>query len=163
MEEPTLKLGLLLEAIEVQREQTTQAVQQLVQHTQGLDAVVREEIGITLREELAALAAESAAARSALRGVARAAALRQTLWTLLLSALATAPLALGMALSPSERELRALREQEGALQERLRQLRAAGAALELRHCGHEQRLCVRIERGAGDYGPNGEFRIVKGY
>ena len=164
VDDPTLKLGLLLEAIELQREATAQAVQTLVQHTQGLDAVVREEIGITLREEFAELNAESVAAQRALRALGRAAALRQSLWAMLLSAVAAAaPLALGLLLLPSEGELRGLRAQEGALQERLRQLRTAGAGIELRRCGSDRRLCVRTERSAGDYGANGEFRIVKGY
>ena len=161
--DPSLRLAALLEAIELQRETSTQALEQLMRHTQGLDAIVREEIAETLRGELAGLQAEVLAAQAALRALARAVTARHMLGSVLVGTLAAAvPLLLAATLLPGEGELRRLRAEQSSLQERLRELHQEGAAVQLRRCGSERRLCVRIEPSARPFGSDGDFRIVKG-
>ena len=161
--DPSLRLGMLLEALDVQRETAAQAVEQLVRHTHGLDAIVRDEIGQTLRGELSALQADVLDAQVALRGLSRRLSARHLLGSLLVGVVAAAaPLLLASTLLPGPAELRRLRAEEAMLQDRLRELRQTGAKLELRRCGRERSLCVRVERDRGAFGSDGAFFIVKG-
>jgi hypothetical protein len=35
--------------------------------------------------------------------------------------------------------------------------------VDLRHCGSDQRWCVRVDRKAPAYGEQGDYLVVKGY
>ena len=47
-EEETLKIGLLMEAVQAQQTLATSMLERLREHTAGIDAIVREEIRATL-------------------------------------------------------------------------------------------------------------------
>jgi hypothetical protein len=162
--EETVKLGLLMEAAATHQALATGALERLREHTAGIDAVVREEIRHTLLEELHALSDDCHHARDALLEVGRAAR-RRFAWlsavTLMLAA--AVPAAVLAWWLPSPAEIAALREGRAQLSANLARLAEQGGRVQLRRCGSEQRLCVRIDHAAPAYGEGGEFRIVQGY
>jgi hypothetical protein len=76
IEDDTLRLGLLAEAVQGQQTLAGTALERLREHTAGLDAIVREEIRHTLVEELRSLGDDSRRAGAALRRLQRAAGVR---------------------------------------------------------------------------------------
>jgi len=159
-----MQLGLLMEAIEAQRTTVATALERLHEHTQGLDAIVREEIRATLIEEWRGLAEDSRRAADALRNLKRAASLRLAAWSVALMALATAiPLGFTWWMLPTRAELEGLRGARDELSRNIAHLSAQGGELQLRRCGSAQRLCVRIDRSAPTYGEGADFFVVKGY
>ena len=164
MEDETLKVGLLMEAAQAQQALAATTLDRLREHTAGLDAIVREEIRGTLIEELRALGEDSQQAAAALRRLQRSANVRLVAWgAAVLSLAATLPCALEWWLLPTRAEFEALGARRDELSANIARLARQGGNVELRHCGNEQRLCVRIERGAPAYGATGDFRVVKGY
>jgi thioredoxin-like negative regulator of GroEL len=89
MNDDTMKLGLLMESVQVQQKLVEENLAALKAHTRDLDGIVRDEIRRTLIEEFEALTAEGQRAASALRAMGRAAGLRMAIWSLALSALCT--------------------------------------------------------------------------
>lgn len=164
MEDVTVRIGLLMEAVESQRTLVSAALQQLQQHSAGLDAVVRDEIRATLGEELRTLAQEGERAAQSLRCVGRAAHLRLTAWTCGITALAGAiPLALCWWLLPTRADVAALRATRDELAANVTHLTQQGGRVQLRRCGSAQRLCVRVERDGRTYGEGSDYVIVRGY
>src|SRR6185437_9331859 len=152
MEDLGMKLGLVMEAAQAQQGMAASALERLREHTAGLDSVVREEIRATLIEELQALQAlQRAAGRRALLGGAA---------VTLLSAL---PLGGAWWLLPTRGELEALRATRAELAANIAQLNERGGRIQLRRCGAQQRLCVRIDRAAPRYGESADYLVVQGY
>ncbi len=164
MEDITVRIGLLMEAVESQRALAGAALEQLQGHVAGLDAVVRDQIRATLAEELQALAAEGERTVLSLRSAARAANLRLSVWTGALSTLAVAiPLGLCQWLLPTRAEVAVLRSTREELAANVLRLGQQGGRVQLRRCGPTQRLCVRIDRSAPAYGESADYLIIKGY
>jgi hypothetical protein len=164
LEDVTVRIGLLMEAVESQRALASAALEQLQGHVAGLDAVVRAEIRSTLGEELHTLAAEGERAVLSLRSAARAANLRLAVWTLAVSAVAGAiPLGLCLWLVPTRADVAGLRATRDELAGNVVRLTQQGGRAQLRHCGNTQRLCVRIDRAAPAYGEAADYLIIKGY
>ena len=164
VEDETLKVGLLMEAAQAQQALAATTLDRLREHTAGLDAIVREEIRVTLIEELRALTQDSQHAAAALRRLHRSANVRLIGWgAVVLSIAATLPCALGWWLLPTRAEIEGLAARRDELSANIARLARQGGKVEFRRCGAEQRLCVRIERGAPAYGATGDFLVLKGY
>lgn len=163
MNDDTMKLGLLMESVQVQQKLVEENLASLKAHARDLDGIVRDEIRRTLVEEFESLISESRRAALALQSIGRAASLRTALWSLALSTLcAVIPGALLWWSLPSESQISTLRAQRNELTAGIARLQAAGADVAWRHCGAAQRLCVRIDRTAPAFGDQADFLIVKG-
>ena len=57
---------------------------------------------------------------------------------------------------PSPKEIAELRAKAEYLEER-------GGKVVLTECGPKQRLCAEFDLKAGEYGKDGQYRILKGY
>lgn len=159
-----MKLGLLLEGAHANQTLAETALEKLKAHVGELEGIAREEIRATLLEELHVLGEDSRRAAEALRRLRHVADLRVALWTLGMAALACAvPLGAAWWLLPSRAEIAALGARRTALEADVERLRAQGAGMELRRCGAERRLCVRVDRNGGSFGESGDFLVVKGY
>jgi hypothetical protein len=164
MEDDTMKLGLLMEAVQAQQAVAATAMDRLREHAAGLDAVVREEIRHTLVEEMQALAEDSRRAAEALRSLQRAVNLRLVLWTAVMVSLAAiVPFGIAWYLLPTRADVAALGARRDALAASVARLTSQGGNVELRRCGAAQRLCVHVDRTAPAYGDGGDFLVVKGY
>jgi hypothetical protein len=164
MEDETLKLGLLMEAAQSQQTLAATILDRLREHTAGLDTIVREEIRATLLEEMRALSEDSRLAAEALRRLQRTANLRLTAWSAAVFTLTSlVPCAIAWWLLPTRADVQALGAKRDELIANVARLARQGGNVELRHCGTNQRLCVRVERGAPAYGEAGDFLIIKGY
>ena len=164
MEDTAAKVELLLQAAEAQQALAAGALERLRDYPAVLDATVREEIRVTLIEELRALGEDARRASAALRALARAANLRLLAFSTLSAALAAAvPLGLACWLLPTPAEVNSLRAARDTLRGEMAGLEKQGARMELSHCGSTQRLCVRVDRRAGAYGAAGDFLVIKGY
>lgn len=164
MEDVTVRMGLLMEAVESQREQAAAALERLERHAAGLDTVVREQIRATLTEELTELTEEGRRAAHSLRGAGQAANRRVLAWSIGSAALAAAiPLGISIWLLPTPADVAALRATRDQLTANLTRLTEQGGRVQLRRCGAAGRLCVRIERAAPAYGEGADYAIVKGY
>jgi len=159
-----MKAGLLMEAAHAQQSAVAGTLDRLREHAAGLDGVVREEIRATLLEELQALACDTQAACHALQRLKRAASLRALLFTAIAAAVAgVAPVAVAFWLLPSRAEVQALRAARDELATNIARLSERGGQAQLRHCGSQRRLCVRIDRAAPAYGEGSDYRVVRGY
>lgn len=164
MDDGAMKLGLLMEAAQAQQRLGQESLERLAAHTRDLDIIVRDEIRRTVAEELASVASESRRAAQSLQSLRRAANMRVLLWTVFMTTICSG-VALGAAwwMLPSRREIAALRAQDDALVANIARLRERGGSIELRRCGQDARLCVRVDRGTPAYGPGADYLIVKGY
>jgi hypothetical protein len=164
LDETTMKCGLLLETAQTQQEHLATGLQELREHTRGLDGIVRAEIRQTLIDELGAVVHESERTVEALRALERRARLRFLLSTLVTAVLSGAMTA-GAAwwLLPTSAEIIALRSRRDQLAEELTRLRRSGGLIDLRRCGSGQRWCVRVDRKAPVYGDESDYLVVKGY
>lgn len=159
-----MKLGLLMESAQAQQGLAGQALERLREHTAGLDAVVRGEIRATLIEELQAVEAESRRAAAALQTLQHAVGRRALLTGTATAVFASAiPLAGAWWLLPARGEIEALRATRAELTANIAQLNERGGRVELRRCGAQQRLCVRIDRAAPRYGAAADYLVVQGY
>lgn len=164
MEDDTMKLGLLMEAVQAQQALAATALERLREHTVGLDAVVREEIRHTLIEEMQVLAEDSRRAAEALRRLQRVVNLRVIVWTAAIASLAAIiPLGLACYLLPTHADVAALAARRDELAAGIVRLTRQGGNVELRRCGATQRLCVHVDRNAPVYGEGADFLVVKGY
>ena len=160
----TVRIGLLMEAVESQRALVGHALEQLQEHAAGLDAVVRDEVRAVLTQELHALFEETQRTVALLRRAGRATRLRQLAFGAAVSALAAAiPLGLTAWMLPSRAEIEGLRAARTELSASLARLAQQGGRMQLRRCGAAARLCVRIDRGAPLYGESADYAIVRGY
>ena len=163
-EDLALRVGLLMEAAHAQQATATAALDRLREHTAGLDAVVRDEIRSTLVEELRGLADDSRRAAEALRGLQRVANLRVVAWGLGVATLSAAvPAGVAWWTLPSQGELAAQRSARAELTVNIARLVQQGGHVELRHCGADRRLCVRVDRRAPVYGEAADYLVIKGY
>lgn len=157
-------MGLLMEAAQAQQALAATTLDRLREHAVGLDGVVRGEIRATLIEEMRSLGEDIQRTAVALRRLQRIANLRLVVWgAAVLGMAALIPGALAWWLLPTHVEVEALTAKRDELSANLAKLSRQGGHVELRQCGDEQRLCVRIERAAPAYGAAGDFRVVKGY
>lgn len=164
VDEETMKLGLLVETAETHQKLVAAMLEKLRQHTQGLDAAVRQEVRRTLLEELQGIHTESQRAAEALRRVQRAANLRVTFWSVGIATLcAAASVAIAWWYLPSSTEVEGLRQQRDELLAGVERLDKLGGRSDLQHCGDERRLCVRVELTAGPFGKHSDYYVIKGY
>jgi hypothetical protein len=164
MDEQTMKLGLLVETAETHQELVGAMLAKLQQHTEGLDAAVREEIRQTLLDELRGVHSETQRAVQALRRIQRAANLRVVLWSVGITAMsAGASVAVAWWWLPSPTEIQGLRQQRDELRAGVERLSKYGARADLQHCGDEHRLCVRVDLKAGSFGQHEDYFVVDGY
>lgn len=164
LDEQTMNLGLLMEAAQAQKSMAETVLERLAEHVQGLDTVVRDEIRRTLVSELELLGTDSKRAAEALRGLIRAANVRTLAWSIGITALCSAiPLLGARWLLPSRSDVAALEAKRDALASNIAKLEQRGALTEIRRCGAEVRLCVRVDRKAPAYGDSADYLIIKGY
>lgn len=164
MDEQTMKLGLLVETAETNQKLVGLMLTKLGQHTEGLNAVVRNEIRQTLLNELRSLHVETQRAVQALRRMQRAANLRVVLWSVGITAMcAAASVAVAWWWLPSPTEIQSLRQQRDELRAGLERLNKSGARADLQHCGDEHRLCVRVDLKAGRFGQHADYYVIDGY
>jgi hypothetical protein len=164
LDETAMKCGLLLETAHTQQEIVATGLQELRDHTRGLDGIVRTEIRQTLIDELGAVVHESERAVEALRTIERRARLRflaSTLVTAILSGAMTA--AAAWWLLPTSAQIDALRVRRDQLAGEVATLQRNGGLIDLRRCGSGQRWCVRVDRRAPAYGDESDFMVLKGY
>jgi hypothetical protein len=159
-----MKIGLLMESAEAHQKTADACLKKLEAHARGFDAVVREQIRCTLVDELQGLSSDARRAAEALRAVGQAANMRVTLWSVGVTAFCGAmALSVGWWLLPSQDELARLRTQREALARAVATLSQSGGRIDLRHCGNDRRLCVRVDREAPAYGKSADYYVVKGY
>ncbi len=164
MDDSTMKLGLLLESAQAHQTLADSVLERLKAHVSELEGIARDEIRHTLLDELHALGDDARHAGETLRALRHAADVRVTLWTLGMAALScTVPMAVARWLLPSRGEVAELSARRDELTANVARLTREGGQIELRHCGGNQRLCVRVDRKAPVYGEAGDFLVVKGY
>ena len=162
MDQDSVKLGLLMEAAERHQKLAQAAIANLNELTEGLAAVVRDQIRHALGEEMKTVKAETQSAVEALRRVKRAANARVTLWTLGLPAM-SASVALFVAwwILPTHAEIAALRTERDELASNLAMLDQRGARADVRRCGTGH-LCVRVDMNAPRYGDQRDYFVIRG-
>ncbi len=129
-----------------------------------LENVVRQEIRSALVDEFQALGDASHRAAQALGTVRRAASLRIALSAVgVVTVCSMIPLVVAWSVLPSRAELEQLRAERDRLEANVAVLERRGGNVDLRRCGSDSRLCVRIERTAPAYGAQSDYLIVKGY
>jgi hypothetical protein len=159
-----MKLGLLLESAQAHQTLAESVLEKLKAHVLDLEGIAREEIRHTLLEELHAVGEDARRATDTLRALRHAADLRVVIWTLVMAALSCAvPAAVGRWILPTHDEIAALSARRDELTASVTRLTREGGRIELRRCGSEQRLCVRVDRRAPAYGEASDFLVVKGY
>jgi hypothetical protein len=163
MDDESVKLGLLMETAQSHQKTVEALLQKLKEHTQGLDAVVRDQIRHALVEELKTVRAETEDAVTALRALKRAAHARGTYWTLGVTTIAAA-IALFVAwwVLPTPGEIAALRAERDALASNIAVLNQRGARADVRRCGTAH-LCVRVDLKAPRYGDGSDYLVIKRY
>jgi hypothetical protein len=168
MNDETMKCGLLMETAQSQQGLAVAALERLKAHTQGLDAVVRDEIRRTLTEEMQALASESKSATRSLRALGRAANVRVAFWSIGIAALCCATTGAVVVVAarwllPSRSEIAALTTEHDQLVVSIARLKQDGGRIDLRRCGDARRFCVRVDRKAPAFGQKSDYFIVAGY
>ncbi|TLY87838.1 MAG: hypothetical protein E6K35_03755 [Gammaproteobacteria bacterium] len=158
-----MKLGLLMETAQSHQKILEALFEKLKEHTQGLDAVVRDQIRHVLVEELKAVRAETQGAVVALQALKRAANARGTFWTLGATAIAAAiALFVAWRVLPTPAEITALRTERDTLASNIAALNQRGARADLRRCGTGH-LCVRVDLKAPRYGESYDYLVISGY
>ncbi|MFZ1868777.1 MAG: hypothetical protein WAU49_09850 [Steroidobacteraceae bacterium] len=163
MSDEAMRLGLLMETAQAQQRLGQESLERLAAHTRDLDVIVRDEIHRSLAEALGNVASESRRAAESLQRLRRAAHVRTLLWTVAIAMICSG-VAMGEAwwLLPSQSEMAALRARRDALAANIVRLEQHGGVPDVRRCGVDARLCVRIDRNAPAYGPGADYLIVKG-
>ena len=158
-----MKLGLLMETAQTHQKLAEEAIGKLNEQTQGLQAVVKDQIRHAVVAEMKIVQAETQSAVEALRRLRQAANARVTLWTLSLTAI-SAGVALFVAwwVLPTPAEIARLRTEREELASNLAVLNERGARADLRRCGTAH-LCVRVDLKAPRYGESSDYLIIKGY
>lgn len=164
LSEEAMRLGLLVEAAQAQQRLGEESLQRLAAHMRDLDAIVRDEVQRTVAESIGNVAGESRRAAESLQRLRRAANLRTLLWTVSIAMICSG-IAMGEAwwLLPSRREIAALRARRDVLAADISRLKQRGGLMDVRTCGAQARLCVRVDRTAPAYGAGADYLIVKGY
>jgi hypothetical protein len=158
------KLGLLMETAHSHQDLIDDSLRQLQAHTQGLDQVIRDEIRRAFVAELGELMEESARAAEALRALGHAVTLRVAWRGTVLGIVPGAIVALLLACSlPAPGRIAALRLEHEQLSAAVARLADSGGRVDLRRCGEQSRLCVRVDRRAPAYGEQSDYLVVRGY
>ncbi len=164
MDDEVMKIGLLMEAAQSLQTLAESTVRQLDLHTQDLETVVRSEVRRVFTEELQALAVESQHAITGLRAVRRAASIHFGVSGLCVIAIATLiPIGVGWMILPSRSEVALLRTRHDELSSTIKRLEKEGGKIDLRPCGHPERLCVHVDKHAAVYGETADYFVVSGY
>jgi hypothetical protein len=163
MDQDSVKLGLLMETAEMHQKLAETAIEKLSQHTQSLEAAVRDQVQRALVDALKTVHAESQRAVDALQKIKRTANARVTLWTLGLTATSVA-IALFVAwwVLPTPAEIARLRTERDELASNIAVLNRRGGRADLRRCG-PGRVCVRVDLSAPRYGGSSDYMVIKGY
>jgi hypothetical protein len=160
----TLAFGLLMESAQAHQRVAEHQLERLRQHTQELDGVVRDEIKRTLIEELKELSAETQQAVRSMQRAQRGAGVRSALWSVGVTTLcASIPVCVAEFILPSTQEIGVLRAQREQLSMSVAALQRQGGRIELKHCGADGHLCVRVDLKAPKYGEKADFYVVAGY
>ena len=94
----------------------------------------------------------------------RTTGLRLALWSIgVVAACALLPTVLTWMLMPSRAQITQARQTLAQLSAAVAQLSREGGRIDLRHCGTDERLCVRVDRRAPPYGENADYMVLKGY
>jgi hypothetical protein len=163
MDQDSVKLGLLMETAQTHQKLAEEAIGKLNEQTQGLQAVVRDQIRRAVVEEIKIVQAETQSAVAALRRVRRAANARVTLWTVGPTAI-SAGIALFIAwwVLPTPTEIARLRTERDELASNVAVLNQRGARADLRRCGTGH-LCIRVDTNAPRYGDHRDYFVIRGY
>ena len=157
-------LGMLMESAHAQQLLAEATLSRLEAHTKGLDAVVRDEIRQSFTVECVALDEEIHKTTVALRALQRTADRRIASWTFaILTIVGSSAIAIAEYAIPSVTDIEKLRSERAALTAQISRLADAGGRLELRRCGEQARLCVKVDRSAPSYGDAADYLVVKGY
>jgi uncharacterized protein YPO0396 len=160
----TLAFGLLMETAQAHQRLAETQLERLRDHAQELDSVVRDEIRRTFIEELQGLSAETRRAVQSLERIRRAATLRSALWSIGVTVLcASIPVGIVQFILPTSREIGELRTQREALNMNIAALQRQGGRIDLKHCGADGRLCVRVDSKAPKFGEKADYYVVAGY
>jgi hypothetical protein len=163
MDQDSVKLGLLIEASQTQQKFAEAAIETLNKQTQGVEALVRDQIQHALADGLKSLHVETKGAVEALQRVKRTANARTALWALgVTGAAASIALFVGWWVLPTSTEIAALRNERDELVSNIAILNQRGARADLRRCGTGH-LCVRVDLRAPRYGESSDYLIIKGY
>jgi len=163
MDQDSVKLGLLMETAQTHQKLAETAIEKLSQHTQSLEAVVRDQIQRALVDALKTVHVEAQRAVEALQRIKRQANARVTLWTLGLTVISVA-IALFIAwwVLPTTAEIARLRTERDELSSNLVVLNQRGARADLRRCGAGH-VCVRVDLSAPRDGESSDYMVIKGY
>jgi hypothetical protein len=151
------EIALIYAAAQTQQQQAHEALDRLQQHTQQLDALVRQTIRHAATEALHGVSLEAERACARLQAVQRA-ALPRVLWMTVGSAAAglIATLILSACFVPSKEEI-------AQRQATLAALIASGAQAQLSRCTPphgEPQLCIRVNTAAGPFGATHDYYLV---
>jgi len=163
MDQDSVKLGLLIEAAQTHQKLAEAAIEKLSQQTQGLEAVVKEQIRCALADGLKSLQVETERVVEALQRAKQAVNARTAFWVLGVTA-AAAAIALFVAwrVLPTPSEIALLRSERDELATNIAVLSRRGARADVRRCGRE-RLCVRVDLKAPRYGESSDYLVIEGY
>jgi hypothetical protein len=163
VDQDSVKLGLLIEAAQTHQKLAEAAFEKLNRQTQGLEALVGDQIRRALSEGLQVVHAESQNAVEALQSVKRAANARVAFWTLGITAISVVTaLFVAWSILPTPAEIIALRTERDELASHIARLKQRGARADLRRCGTDH-LCVRVDLSAPRYGEHSDYLVVRGY
>ncbi|MGH8149261.1 MAG: hypothetical protein ACRETB_04675 [Steroidobacteraceae bacterium] len=164
MDQTVTRASLPGEAAERQQREVEDLLDRLGALAADLDRVVRQELRSAFAEEFQMLGVASERAAQALAAVRRAASVRVAAWAIGVTVVSTiAPAAIAWTVLPSRAEVARLREERDELAASIHTLEQKGGRIDLRRCGRESRLCVRVERAGPAYGAHADYLIVKGY
>jgi hypothetical protein len=164
MDDEVMKAGLLMEAAQTQQKLADGSLRRLKTVSQDLLGGLREEVRQAVQQEFQGLSEEARLVAHALHTARRAAEVRILLWSILTVAVCSViPMGLAYYMLPSQGEITRLRSRHDELSSRIALLQSHGGGIDLRRCGADSRLCVRVDRSAPAYGPRAEYLIVKGY
>lgn len=163
MDQDSVKLGLLIEAAQTNQKLAEAAIEKLNKQTQGLAALVKDQIQLALADGLKSVEAETEGAVKALQRAARAANARTAFWTLGVTAVSAAiALLVACWVLPTPAEIATLRTERDELASNIAVLNERGARADFRRCGTGH-LCVRVDTNARRYGDQKDYLVIRGY
>jgi hypothetical protein len=162
--EETVSIGLLLETAQSHQDLANQSLKRLQAAIATLDDVVRDVIQRTLIDQMAELTQHCDETTQSMRRLGNAVRL-SSLWSgAILAVVPGALTALAVwYLLPTQAQMGALRAQREALNANIAQLSRDGGRIDLRRCGSDARVCVRVDHHAPTFGEHAEYMVVQGY
>jgi hypothetical protein len=157
-----LEVGLLLETVQSQQRLAEETLARLGEQLRSLETEVGAQVAYAAREAFLQLGAEADAVRTQLLGLRRAVGMRAALRSAAAALASAAMTVLAVRLLvPSAAQIDALRARRALFAADVRRLREYGGSVELRRCGAQGRLCVRVQRAGPVFGAHGDFLLVK--